>query len=373
MDYMRVHGLWRIVTENNSYGEMESVKIGLGWKGDGLILYRATQGELEDFKARGIAVVLLSTEGPDAGFPRVLPDNIAAGEVAARHFLGLGLKSFAYLARGETFYIEEEFAPGIRIYARERLSGFKRGLEIADFLPNVYYLPGYPLWNDDTWKEIEATVAAYLATLPKSTGLFVADDALAAVVLRAAASIGRDIPNDIAVLGFGDDPHYCHASLPALSTIPYPARDVGYLAAEVLTQQMLEDGAEQLSQRITVEKIIQRESTDFVSLEDEETARLVRWIRLNATCEPIQVSDLEGQSKYSLSSIKARFKKHLGRSPKDEIKRVRMEHLRHLLQESRLSFGEISDAMKFSSAHEMSRFFLRETGERPTTFRERNR
>ncbi|HCL97049.1 MAG TPA: hypothetical protein DHW77_04730 [Verrucomicrobiales bacterium] len=54
---------------------MEKVEITTGWQGDGLILYRATEQELADFKKRGIAVVLLSTEGSDAGYPRVLPDN----------------------------------------------------------------------------------------------------------------------------------------------------------------------------------------------------------------------------------------------------------------------------------------------------------
>lgn len=72
---MRNHGHWRIETLNDSYGEMEKVEITTGWQGDGLILYRATEQELADFKKRGIAVVLLSTEGSDAGYPRVLPDN----------------------------------------------------------------------------------------------------------------------------------------------------------------------------------------------------------------------------------------------------------------------------------------------------------
>jgi hypothetical protein len=111
VDYMRLHSLWRLETENDSYGEMEHVKIGVGWQGDGLILYRATQDELEDFQSRGIAVVLLSTEGPDGGYPRVLPDNFEAGKLAAEHLLGLGLKSFAFLARGATLYQEKNLPP----------------------------------------------------------------------------------------------------------------------------------------------------------------------------------------------------------------------------------------------------------------------
>ncbi|MFC4992470.1 substrate-binding domain-containing protein [Rubritalea tangerina] len=373
MNYMRTHGLWRIVTENDSYGEMEAVKIGVGWEGDGVILYRATQEELDDFKERGVAVVLLSSEGPGAGVSRVLPDNLAAGRMAAKHLLSLGVKHFAYLARGETFYKEQEFAPGIRLYARERLAGFKSGLEAASYEPQVHYLPGYPLWKEDTWREIEQTVGEFLSSLPSTTGLFVADDPLAAVVLRAASKVGIEVPRDLAVLGFGDDPNYCHASLPALSSIAYPAREVGYCAAEELDRLLGSEERGAQSSRIPVEGIRKRESTDFIAIDDEETAKLVYWIRLHAPHEPVQVNDLEDQSKYSLSSIKAKFRKYLGRSPKDEIKRVRLEHLQYLLKDATVSFTEVADMMQFSSAHEMSRFFLREKGERPSAYRERYR
>lgn len=102
--YMHNHGHWHIETPNDSYGEMKKVEITVGWQGDGLILYRATEKELADFKNRGIAVVLLSTEGPDAGYPRVLPDNGAMGRAAATHLMEHGHDSYAYLARGDTLY-----------------------------------------------------------------------------------------------------------------------------------------------------------------------------------------------------------------------------------------------------------------------------
>lgn len=373
VDYMRLHGLWRLVTENNSYGEMEGAKIGIGWQGDGLILYRASQKELADYKARGIAVVLLSTEGPDEDFPRILPDNRQAGSMAAEHLQGLGLQSFAFLGRGETLYQEEEFAPGIRIYARERLSGFKETLKESGHEPQVHYLPGFPLWKEDTWRDIENEVANFLMELPSPVGLFAVDDALAAVVLRAAEKINKQVPNELAVIGFGDDLSYCHASLPALSSISYPGREAGFQAAKQIDQQLHRQPVSQKNPRIPANTLLLRESTDFIAIDDEETVNLIRWIRLHAPRKSVQVSDLENQSEYSLSSIKSRFRKYLGHSPKEEIKKVRLQHLSYLLRNPTLSLSEISHAMQFSSTHEMSRFFLREAGERPTVYRDRCR
>jgi LacI family transcriptional regulator len=236
--FMRNHGHWRIETLNDSYGEMEKVEITTGWQGDGLILYRATDEELADFKKRGIAVVLLSTEGPDAGYPRVLPDNAAAGRAAAKHLMGIGHDAFAYLARGETLYKEAEFISGQRVYARERLAGYKEALAENDFEPRVHMLPGLPLWKKDTWKKMERAVEEFLTELPSPAGLFVVDDALASVALRVAERTDIAVPQSLSVLGFGDDVNYCHASLPTLSSIPYPAQAVGYRAAKELARQI---------------------------------------------------------------------------------------------------------------------------------------
>ncbi|NWK56466.1 substrate-binding domain-containing protein [Verrucomicrobiaceae bacterium N1E253] len=370
VDYMRLNGPWRLVTENDSYGEMESVQIGEGWQGDGLLLYRATEAELKDFRERGVAVVLLSTEGPDMGFPRVVPDNELVGRHAAEHLMGVGLQSFAYVGRGETMYLEEEFAPGQRVYPRERLAGFSATLATAGHEAMTHYLPGVPLWKKGSWRKVEDQVAGFLSELPLPFGLFAVDDALGAVSIRAARRLGLRVPEDIAVLGFGDDLNYCHITEPAMTSIPYPARKAGLLAAEYLARQMRGEVLDGEVRRVAVDHAIARESTGFLAIEDEETAKLVRWIRLRAKYENIQVTDLEQQTNYSLSSIKSRFKKYLGHSPKEEITRVRLGHLKHLLSDESLSLNEIAYAMRFSSPHEMSRFFVRGTGVRPSAFRD---
>ncbi|MGB0993482.1 MAG: substrate-binding domain-containing protein [Akkermansiaceae bacterium] len=372
-DYMRKHSHWRIETLNDSYGEMEKVEITVGWQGDGLILYRATAEELEDFKQRGIAVVLLSTEGPDLGYPRILPDNEAAGEIAAAHLLSLGLNSFAYLARGETLYRQKEYISGTRIYSRERLVGYKSALAKSGCEPAVHMLPGFPLWKKESWKRIEKAVEKFLVKLPEKTGLFAVDDALASVALRVAERVGIAVPQSLAVLGFGDDLNYCHASLPTLSSIPYPARTIGYAAAKCLTQQMKTHNLGSEIRRIPIESVHRRESTDFLAIADEETARLVRWIRKSAPNLAIRIEDLLEQTPYSHSTVKMKFKQHLGHSPKKEISRTRLTHLKFLLDDPSLSLAEITSMMQFASTHELGRFFMRETGERPTVYRTRKK
>lgn len=370
MDYLKDNEIWKIVTEDNSYGEMETIHIGVGWKGDGVILYRATDEELEYFKENNIAVCLLSSEGPDGSFPRVIPDNVSIGELAARHLLETGAQSFGFLARGETLYKEKIHSPGIRIYPRQRLKGYVKQLKKRGFEPDVFYLKGYPLWKKDTWKKIEKDVSSYLKSLPKQTALFCADDALASVALRVAEKQNIKVPEELMVLGFGNTINYCHSTLPAMSSIVYPGRTIGLEASRIIAKQLSQDYETPKTLHIGIEDIKERESTSFIAIEDPEIAALVKWIRLKAPTEAIQVSDLQEHTSYSLSSIKLKFKECLGHSPKDEIKQVRVTRLKSHLKDIGKNLTDISQEMDFRSTEEMSRFFLRETGLRPSIFRQ---
>ncbi|MES2708471.1 MAG: substrate-binding domain-containing protein [Verrucomicrobiota bacterium] len=369
VDFMRGHEYWRLVTENNSHGEMETVKLDADWEGDGLILFRATERELEAYRKRGQAVVLTSTEGPDGGFPRVVPDNPGIGRLAADHLLECSVPHFAFLARGETLYAEAEHASGHRLYSRERLQGYRARLKDFSQEPTVHYLSGHPLWLPETWRAVQAEVMDFLQTLPSPCGLFVADDALGAVTLRAADALGRKVPESLAVIGFGDDPAYCFATLPALSTIVYPAREAGRQAAELLWRQMNGQPFPAGRTVLPVGEYAIRESTDTLAIPDPEIRALVRLIRLRAPGEALLVSELAEHSGLSLTTIKARFAKYLGHGPKQEIQRVRLTHLQHLLRHTTQPLTEIARRMKFGSAHELSRFFLTETGQRPGEFR----
>jgi LacI family transcriptional regulator len=369
VEFMRRHEAWRLITENDSYGEMEAVKIDANWRGDGVILFRATEAELAAYRQRGTAVVLTSTEGPDLGFPRVVPDNAEIGRLAAQHLIECQLPQFAFLARGETFYREAQFAPGLRVYARQRLRGFRQELQNYALEPRVHYLRGRPLWEPHTWREIQTEVTAFLDMLPVPCGLFVADDSLGAVVLRAADSLGKKVPEQLAVIGYGDDPNYCHSTFPSLTSIAHPSGEIGHLAADLLRRQMSGEKVEPGSRVVPVGRVVQRESSDTLSIADPEIRLLVRHIRLRAPHEAVRVAELAELCTLSMTTIKERFADCLGHGPKQEIQRVRLRHLKHLLADPSLTLAEIARRMQFGSAHELSRFFLAETGQRPSDFR----
>ncbi len=360
---------WKLIGHYPSHGEMEVIEVGADWEGDGVILFRASEEELASYRDRGIPAVIMSSEGPALDFPRVFVNGEKIGRMAFQHLAECQLKHFAFLGRGETLYQENNFGSGWRRYSRDRLAGFRGAVEEHGFELISNHLRGYPLWEKDAWQQIDKDVKAILLTLPKPCGLFVVDDSLSAVVSLAAADLGIRIPQDLALVGFGNDANYCLLCSPPLSSLRYPGEKVGYRAAELLEAQFKGEEVPAESQ-IDPEPVEARESTDLINIDDTELVRIVRWVRKRAMFKMVQVSDLADMSEYSASTIKARFQKHLGHSPKKEITMVRVMHLKYLLRKSDQPLSEIADMMDFASANELSRFFQREVGMRPGEYRE---
>src|SRR5699024_4229043 len=68
---------------------------------------------------------------------------------------------------------------------------------------------------------------------PRPDGVFVTHDFSAVVLMQSLKKAGIRIPEDIAVVGFNNDP-ICRLANPQLSTINYPGEEMGAAAAHHL-------------------------------------------------------------------------------------------------------------------------------------------
>lgn len=348
---------------------MEQININPSWQGDAIILFRATAEELFQYTKQNRPVVLISSEGSSMHFPRVTPDNIQAGNLAAKHLLESLVPNLAYLARGETLYQQQEMISGHRVYSRERLKGFKDELQKWNRKPSVHYVAGHPLWEKDAWKHIEQEITKFLESLTYPCGLFVADDPLAAVVIKVANKIGIKIPTQLLIVGFGNDLNYCLTANPPLSSIVYPGESIGELAIQLIEQQISGLRLTDQHHSIPVEKLFSRRSSDNISIPDPIISMLIRWMRTTAPHRALRVTDLVDKSGLSSSTLKTRFQLFLGHSPKQEITLIRNNHFKHLLLHTPLPISEIANQMDFANSQEASRFFVRENQKPPSQFR----
>jgi len=96
----------------------------------------------------------------------------------------------------------------------------------------------------------------------------------------------------------------------------------------------------------------------------------VRFIRQHSK-ELIQVSDVVDAVALSRRSLYQRFHRVLGRSPNEEIRRVRIEQIARMLVETDLSVSQIASAFGFSGVAHVARYFRREKSMSPLKYRKK--
>ncbi|WP_344555404.1 LacI family DNA-binding transcriptional regulator [Kitasatospora saccharophila] len=215
------------------------------------------------FVRRGVdGVLLVSSHGPDplmplldtAGVPTVLcgrplaehgapyvdTDNYGGAQAAVHHLLAAGRQRLGTIA-----------GPSDMAASQDRLRGFTETLAATGLEP-VAELGDFSLESG------ERAMTRLLRRRPDLDAVFVASDLMAAGALRALRRAGRRVPDDVAVIGFDDDPVAQHTH-PPLSTVRQPVEEQGAtMARHVLA--LIGNGTEPGRSTLLPTTLVRRES-----------------------------------------------------------------------------------------------------------------
>jgi DNA-binding LacI/PurR family transcriptional regulator len=184
-----------------------------------------TDAEVEALERDALPAVLVDATHPR--LPRVVIDNVHGGELAGAHLLAKGHRRIAFVGDHPT-------NPYGFTSSEDRRRGFNLALARAG-------LGSDPRLQRFGAHERDAAGALTLELLRLSdppTAVFAASDLLAIGVLKAAESLGRRVPEDVAVIGFDD---VDLAEIVGLTTIRQPLWEGGVRAADLLLAA-IEDG-----------------------------------------------------------------------------------------------------------------------------------
>jgi DNA-binding LacI/PurR family transcriptional regulator len=78
---------------------------------------------------------------------------------------------------------------------------------------------------------------AMLTRQPSVTAIFAANDQIALAVYQAARQMGRQIPHDLALVGFDDLDFTMHLDVP-LTTVAQPAFEIGRRAVQAVVRRI---------------------------------------------------------------------------------------------------------------------------------------
>lgn len=170
----------------------------------------------------GIPCVLINRHANISHVGSVHIDDMAATTDATEHLISLGHRNIAFIGGNKNFQ-----------NTKRRLLGYQMALEKH----------GIPLRSCNIFFGEYSELSGYqkgkeLLALPErpTAGIF-ASDPLAIGCMRYLSENGLRLPDDFAVIGFGNIDAAQYVT-PTLSTVSQPSRETGIVAANVLAQMM---------------------------------------------------------------------------------------------------------------------------------------
>lgn len=342
--YSRIHGPWIFYTEprnlNISTKNLKNIEV------DGIIMRNSPLAD--NLLKKGIPLVaVLHYSSEKKGIPIVKTDGKKIATAAIEHFLGLGYSNFGFCG-----FVEFE-------WSNERLHYFR---EISQQIGcEVHHYSGIVSNEYSDWKNEQKKIVSWLKGLPKPIGIIACNDDRGHHVLQACKLAELRVPEDVAVLGVDNDELICEMSDPPLSSIALNTESAGFETAEMLDRLMHKKRIHQLDIQVQPTHIVARQSTDIFAVNDQEVIKSLKFIYANLS-RKINVNDIVKITTLSRRSLECRFKKYLGRTIMEEVRRKRAETLTKYLVETELSISEICRSLDYSDISHISRYFKKEKG-----------
>ncbi|MDP9393592.1 MAG: LacI family transcriptional regulator [Actinomycetota bacterium] len=191
----------------------------------------------------GMPLVLGGRPLRDDGRLVVDADNRGGARAAVEHLIGTGRRRIA------TITGPMDMAAGV-----DRLEGYYDALRAAKRRPAKALVAP----SDFTEETGHAAMVTLLRREPTLDAVFAASDVVAAGALRALREARRDVPGEVAVVGFDDRPLARHLQ-PALTTVRQPVEAIGRQMTRMLLAQMHGEPIEQRCVVLATELVV-RES-----------------------------------------------------------------------------------------------------------------
>lgn len=349
--YMSEHQNWSVILETG----LRAPSWLPTWNGDGIISRSWGQEMVDMIAAKGLPTVEVRHSRAKHRLPFVGVDNQVLGKMVAKHFLERGFRHFA------SFALESES------FVEERLESFRNELAAHGLRCDSYQQPDYDP-NRRPSPADQTRLTDWLIRLPKPCGFLALTDRFGFVLLDACRKAGVGVPEEIAVVGVGDDESLCEMSSPPLSSVHFAAAKIGYEAAALLDRLM--DGEEPPRDRILIPPmgITTRKSSDIVAVEDQPVAKALRFIRERAA-DGICVEDVSATAGISRRTLERKMRQTIGRSPQEELVRVKLALACQLLGETHLTLEEVSFRAGFSHVQYMAELFRKNFNTTPGQYR----
>ena len=208
----------------------------------------------------------------------------------------------------------------------------------------------------------------WLKKIPKPVGILLMYEPWGQNLINACRLLHLHIPGDVALIGLRNNAEFCESLTPTLSACDMGMFQAGYEAARLLDLKMKGERLPKLPIVIKPVGLVERESTERFSDDNYPIMEAITIIRENAILGS-GINDVLQTLNMSRRTLERGVKKALGRTPWQELNRVRMEHVVRLLERTEMKLSDIAQQSGFTSPHSLNMVFKSVYGKTPLEYR----
>lgn len=326
---------------------------------DGMVVEgRDPNGPQDIINQTSIKVIGLYHGSNLGTLPRVISNVEATAKIVFDHFQKLEIASFA------AFYNLHPEEPEFRIRGKAFLQLVKDNQKKPYLFPN-----GPRMATGWTLARQIDDLGDWLTSLPQPIGLFAGDDEHAQRAIFAATKYGLSIPQDLIILGFGNDPLVCEACQPSLSSVDPDWEKMGWEAGHQLHEMLKGNAPSPRVIKVPPKGIARRESTDHRYADSPIVRKIIVDFERDMT-QKIALQDIASNLSISHTSLNQMFRKATGNSMCEYFRRRRLEKSVHLLKTTSLDLAEICSEVGISWPSQLCKDLKKMTGQTPKQIRQ---
>lgn len=239
-------------THEDENREIENINTLLDAQVDGIMISITNESKKMNDKIlqyviqKKVPLIFFDRKKNIEGVSTVSIDDYNAGYIATQHLIDQGCTRIAHLCGDQT----------LEIY-QNRLNGYKKSLENNGLASIEEYIVRSKSNQDDG-----AIATKKLLELPNPPdAIFSASDFAALGAIKQIKKNGLNVPEDICVMGFGNEPFTKFMEL-SITTIDQSPLEMGKIAAKVLLEQINKKESNIKQQKIVLNPILHiRKST----------------------------------------------------------------------------------------------------------------
>jgi DNA-binding LacI/PurR family transcriptional regulator len=201
-----------------------------------------------------------------------------------------------------------------------------------------------------------------LVTIEKPVAVFALNDDLASSTINECRKHGLSVPEDVAIIGFGNDAITCENHRPTISSVEPDFEKQGYLAAMHLERMMsARTASPKIEELVGLKKIASRESTHKIPNNESLVRCAMMFIKKNIS-EPISVKDVISYLGTSRRLAEIRFREVRNETILDAIRNLRLQMTKSELISSQATIARICERCGWQSENTPKRLFKERFG-----------